>query len=415
MSPAHALLRPKYGGTLRLKLPFSFTGLDPHRLDDAISALFAPAVFDTLYAIDAAGNPFPALAEGLPEAESKGARIALRPGLVTALGKKLTSTDVVFALRRSARAGGTAWLSQFGEPRLDPKDRRRVFYTDAEPRALATALASPITAIVPQGFNRLTPDGTGAFLAHPRARGLVLERNDHAARGPAFLDRVDASGAKDLSDALRAFESGEVDIGWLGKGLHQPRAGALGFDAGPLGWVVLHSGAQAGAWGRPGVVQSLLDGLPSDRFRHLGLSVPRGTAAPVWGGPEGALLVDSDSPLLHEIAMLLASLLGRSGHRLNATPRSAAELRQAKRSKQFLLMLEFVRRLGDGPRAATMALYTAADPALARHPPHSGSSPRVVGRSLSMGVVGELHAYGAHLPNLIDLDHWQLGACWLTK
>ena len=34
------------------------------------------------------------------------------------------------------------------------------------------------------------------------------------------------------------------------------------FDMGSAGWIVLHTGSEAGAWGAPGMAQRLLDSLP---------------------------------------------------------------------------------------------------------------------------------------------------------
>lgn len=415
-APAASLTPPKYGGSLRLRLPVGLAGLDPHVLDDVASALFAPTLFDTLYARDKGGAVFPALAASLPEPAPAGARVVLRAGLKTALGKPLVARDVAFALKRSLDSGGNAWLNAFAQPALDPRDPLALVFPRAAPDALALMLSSPITAIVPRGFSSLNPDGTGAYRALVARDGLTLTRNDNAARGPAFLDRIRAEPARDLSDALRAFETGDADIGWLGKGLHEPRAGARSFDAGPLGWVVLHSGREAQAWGRPGVAQQLADELPPARVSHLGLrGMPAASSGPGWGGPSGQLLVDQASPQLIEIATSVASLLSRPGHELEVRARSRQELRAAKGSRQFLLMLDFVRRVDESKEGAIAALYTAADPALAKHLPKLRTDPRTTARALPVGIVGELHVYGAHLPSLIDLNAWELGSCWFKR
>ena len=409
-----ALTEPSYGGVLHLRLPIGFNGLDPHLLDDLGSALFAPFAFDTLFAVDSRGQPFPALADGLPESEGRDARVTLRAGLKTALGKPLGAKDLVFALKRATRMGGVAWLSAFASVRLDSSRERSVLFEAAQPMPLAKALASPITAIIPRGFHRLRPDGTGAFRAKPSRNGLVLERNDNAARGAAFLDGVRAERVGNLSDSLRAFETGEADVGWLGKGLHQPRAHALGFDAGPLGWVVLHSGSLAGAWGHPGATGQLVSQLPPERLEHLGVrGMPHASAGSGWGGPPGEILVDGASPQLVELGTLVASLLSRPGHELRAVPRSRAELRAARGNRAFLLMVDFVRRISDDSDGVVAALYTAADPALARRPPKLRADARTVARALPLGVIGELHAFGAHADSFVGLSRWDLANSWL--
>lgn len=412
---ARALMRPKFGGTLRMKLPLALSELDPHLLDDPAAALFAPAVFDTLFALDANGKAFPALAAALPEDHADGARVKLRPGLKTALGRPLSTKDIVFALERSSRHGGAAWLSRLPLPKTDTKLPDTVIFPGTKAAGLGELLASPITAIVPRGFNRLRPDGTGAFRAMPSAEGMHLTRNENAARGPALLQTIRVQEAHDLADALRAFETGEVDVGWLGKGLHRPRTDAKTFEAGHLGWVVLHSGTQALAWGRPGVTQRLLDELPLERFRHLGLRGPSpASTRSAWGGPSGQILVDGSCPQLVEIAASLAALLSRPDHELSAAPLPRQELRARRRSKQFLLMLDFVRRFSPSAKGTVDALYAAADPALAKNPPKLLSDARTIARTLTLGVVGELHGYGAYAPSLVNLERWDLPDAWLN-
>ena len=70
--------RTPVGGTLRLRLPLYFGGLDPHSLDDPLSALFASAIADPLFGLDSSGKPYPALASKLPERTEQGVRLSLR-------------------------------------------------------------------------------------------------------------------------------------------------------------------------------------------------------------------------------------------------------------------------------------------------------------------------------------------------
>ena len=61
-----ALGRKPYGGALALKLPWPLDGIDPHAVDDVVAALFGAAIADPLFALDALGRPYPALAAQLP-------------------------------------------------------------------------------------------------------------------------------------------------------------------------------------------------------------------------------------------------------------------------------------------------------------------------------------------------------------
>lgn len=411
---AHALGRVPYGGTLRMKVPWPIGAFDPHALDDAAAALFGAAIADALYALDARGRPYPTLARGMPVATARGTRVTLRPGLVTARGRRLDARDVVWSLERSARRAGLALLAPFERPRRDRSDELSIVVPRADPAALASALASPVTALLPRGFSRLRPDGTGAFRAEPSLGQLRLERNPNAARGAAFLDRIDVTQAADLADALRAFESGDSDVGWLGNGLHQPRPGAVSFSAGLFGWAVLHTGRDAGDWSAPGVAQRLLDAIAPARLSYLGLGgLPEPSGDSGWGGAPCNLLVRSGSPHLLEIGQALAALFSRPSHEVRLHAEPAASFAARRRDGRYALMLDFVRTLGPPGPDTLLALLTAADPALARRPPRLGArSAREIARTLPLGVVGELSIFGAHVPGVHGLSTWQLGGVW---
>jgi peptide/nickel transport system substrate-binding protein len=417
-SSAPALGRTPYGGRLRLKIPWPVDALDPHAIDDACAALFGPAIADTLFALDAQGRAYPALAAKLPEKLAtkgpRGTRITLRPNLRTAAGKTLDARDVIFSIGRSARAGGAALLGPLGTPSHDPADGYACIVPGTDPDAIARALASPAAAILPRGFNRLKPDGTGAFVAEPTRTTLTLRRNLHAARGAAFLERIEIGRAADLRDALRSFETGEIDASWIEQFLHHPRPGAVKLSAGAFGWIVLHTGKEAGAWGAPGVAQRLLDAIPGARLAHLGLrSLGSGAGDPAWGGPPAELLVADDAPQLAIVARELAAILGRPGHEVSVTPRPRAEVGHKKTSGRYALLLGFARRIGPSAATNLHALLAAADPALARRPPKlTTSDARRIGETLPLGVVGELQISGAHIPAIRNLSSWDLGSVW---
>jgi hypothetical protein len=305
-------------------------------------------------------------------------------------------------------------LAPFAEPFHDPDDGLAVFVPDADPVAVATALANPVTSLLPRGFSRIRPDGTGAFLASVSHDRLVLERNPDAARGAAYLWQIEVTRAGDLADALRAFEAGDVDVGWLGNGLHRPRPGALSFEGPQFGWAVLRTGRGAKAWGAPGVAQSLLDGIPAARLQHLGLlGIPPPKAQKTWGGEPADLLFATDAPHLAQISRSLASLLSAKDHTLAAQGRSAAELERRKASGDYVLMVDFVRAIGAAPEDAMLSLLTAIDPTMAQRPPRLGSyAARSVAQSLPLGVIGELHVRGAQVPVFRNLARWDLGAVY---
>src|SRR3954471_24509572 len=93
---AGALGRTPAAGAWRLRLPLYFGGLDPHSLDDPLSALFAGAIADPLFSLDASGKPYPTLANSLPERTADGCRVTLRAELRSGRGKALSAADVAF-------------------------------------------------------------------------------------------------------------------------------------------------------------------------------------------------------------------------------------------------------------------------------------------------------------------------------
>ena len=412
---AGALGRTPTAGTLRLRLPLYFGGLDPHLLDDPLSALFASAIADPLFALDASGKPYAALASALPERTAHGARITLRPGLVSARGKALSAADVVFSLKRAQSLGGAAVLGAFRPASVDGKAPLSVIVPDADPDALAHALSSPLTAIVPRSFSALAPDGTGAFKASSSPGTLTLSRNESAARSAAFLERIELSRAADLADALRAFEAGQVDVGWLGNGLYRPKAGAVALEGPSFGWMVLRTGLDAKTWGAPGIAQQLARALPSAALARFGLRpLPDATDGVHWGGGPSSLLVSDDAPYALELARALEPLLSSPGNEVRATPLARSAWLEARRTRRFGLMLDFVRAANADPTQSVQALLAAVDPALAKRPPKNLASVQDATRTLTLGIIGELRVSGAHSPEFQSLDAWQMGNVWLN-
>jgi len=407
-----ALGRTPIGGTLRLTLPFVARELDPHAADDPFAALFAPALADPLFALDSDGRPYPALAADLPEDTAAGARITLRKGLTSARGKALDGRDAVFSLLRSRRLGGAAVLGELGVPRADPKDPSSFFFPDTNAVAAAVALANPLTALVPKTFSPRSPDGTGAFIATLEAGRVVFARNLRAARGAAFLARVEVTQALDLASALRAFETGAADVGFLGAGLHRPRQGAAPFEGPEYGFLVLRSGRDAKSWGAPGVAQGLVDRVPSGALRHLGVRDAGGAAraGTAWGGGPTELLVQEDAPLFRQIAEVIAPHLAGAGT-IVVRALARRELVERRASGAYTLMVDFVRSAGPRGRMTMLSLLAAASPDLAARPPRAVSfEPKDVARTLPLGVVGALSFSGARSPSVAGLESFQLGA-----
>lgn len=396
-------------------VPFRLVRLDPHALHDPLAGLFGSAIADPLFSLDALGRVYPALAASLPEIIPGGARVRLRGGLRTARGKPLAAPDVIASLSRARRRGAAPLLAGFGAPVVAPGDRLALDFARAEPRALGEILASPLLSVLPRGYSTIEPDGTGAFAARFEKGGLLLERNIHAARGPAFLDRIEVGTVANLADALRAFESGTVDIGWLGSGLHRPRRDAVAFRGAQYGWAILRTGRKAGAWGAPGVAQQLLDNVDPSRLRHLGLSglaESRGSSL-TWGAGRAEIQVLEDAPQLVLVAKSLAEALGSVGHELTVTLKTHEDIERTRIGGDFALMVDFVRTLGPKGPMTQYALLAAQNPELAKKPPRVDTfEARAIAGKLSLGVIGELWVGGAHARAQQNLSGWVLGNAW---
>lgn len=403
---ARALGRTPFGGVLRLVVPWSLERIDPHAPDDPVAALFGAAIADPLYAVDPHGRAYSALAEALPVPVARGFEVRLRPGLVTARGRALDARDVLASLARARKRGVLVPEARAGS------DRLALEFSAASLDALTDALASPLAAILPRNYSPLEPDGTGAFLAELARGKLVLKRNAAGARGPGYLDALEVATVTDLAEALRAFEAGSVDLGWLGAGLHQARRNAQAFRGTGYGWAVLRTGKRAGSWGAPGVAQKLLDGVEPERLRHLGLEElsPIAASAIAWGGGNTQMLVADDAPQLVLIARSLAALLQRPGHDITVEAVPRTELEKRRESRDFGLLVDFVRGLGPGRKRIEETFLLAENPELAKRPSgRFGGDARAVCRTLGLGVIGELWVEGAHDAAFQRLSGWQLG------
>ena len=418
VTAAQGLGRTPYAGRLRLTTPWPIHGLDPALLSDGFSALFAAAVFDPLFALDAAGKPYPALASKLPTSGPDGVRVTVRPGLKTSAGKPLGGADVLATLERARARGAAGLLGEIERPRLDANDRLAVVFPKSSIESVSAVLSSPLLALVPRGFSPLAPDGTGAFRIELSRGRALLTRNLSAARGAAFLEAIEVGAATELSDLLRGFEAGSTDVGWFGTGLYRAVKEAVAFEAPRYGFAVLMSGRLAGAWGAPGTLQALLDAVPQQQLAHLGLrGLPTHSAGdPRWGGASLEMAVPEATPQLTAIARALATTLSTAGHVLTIAEKSVEELGRLRASNQFGLMVDFVRSPGLGDRDAEWALRTAVSPDAARRAPKTAAmKPRELGRALPLGVIGELSVHGARRSTLSGLENWQLGAVSLRS
>jgi peptide/nickel transport system substrate-binding protein len=310
--------------------------------------------------------------------------------------------------------------------RVDQADPQTAIFPGANPHVISQALASPLVVLASTHSTLDRPDGTGAFRATLGRSELALVRNLRAAQGPSFLRKITVQSAPDLKASLRTFEAERANLGWLGAGLYRPRAGAVPFDCGNAGWIVLRTGKQAGAWDAPGVGQQLLDGIEPTRLGHLGLGwLPPAASAVQWGGPRCKLVAPARSAHLAEVASALASILSRPGREVELSTVAAEEFANRRTTRDYALMVDVVRPLGPAGTATLLSLVSADDPVragmMAAQPPTVASfDPRVLARTLRLGVVGGLRVAGAVAPSVVvpvaDTGAgWDLGAAYVRR
>jgi len=387
-------------------------------LDDGFSALFASAVCEPLFALDATGNAYPALADGFPAPQGAGCRLSLRPGLKTGAGRDLTGADVLATLARARLRGAAGVLGEIETPQLDPKEPLAIVFPRSNSERVVSALSSPLTALVPRNFSPLVPDGCGAFRVELAPGRAVFTRNPQAARGPSYLDAIEVGSNIDLAELLRGFEAGETDVGWFGSGLYHSVKDAVAFETPRYAFAVLMAGKAARAFGAPGALQPLLDAIPSSQLAHLGLrGLPeRASGSASWGGPATTIAAPSGAPQLVAAAQAIAGSLSTQGHALSVVEKSAAEIAELRASRQFGLLVDCVRAPSASARDVELALRTAANPDAVKHAPRTAPAPpRQLGRQISLGVIGELCVWGARRAGFSGLDGWQLGSIFAAK
>lgn len=393
-APALAKSRPHYGKTLRLSLPIQLSGIDPHDPEDLTAALLGANLFEPLFAKAPGGAAYPTLAAELPRKEKGGIFIPLRPGLQFASGKPITSSDVVASLLRAQLSCPP--LRSLGTPKALTRSSKGVFLPFADAQTAATLLASTRAALVPKDFSPTHPDASGAYLVRSLGRDMVLARNPRAPRGGAYLESVRITSST-LADCLRAFESGSSELGFLGAGLHQPRAGAKPFRKERSGLWVLRAGKEVQDFARPGVLQEALGRLPSAPLKSLGIE-HLGRPPARFTGPDLEVLVPAKEPWFLAIGQELKRAWRSADRNVELTLLGRTDLSSRLASGRFSVALSFLRTdgLSDAEISAELFRWDG------KQPPRRGRtlSPEEAGRQLGLGVLGAAAPHGFWAPGV---------------
>ena len=218
--------QPVSGGTATFaRLSSDVTSLDPHAPAlITINAYTMDKVFDTLYALDANGDPQPSLATGYTLSDDGLTwTFTLRDGVKFSDGSDFDSADVVYSINRHLELKGALPLAA-PITKVDAPDASTVVITLSAPYVpLLSELSIFSSSILPEnlaGQDAETffdaPIGTGPFKVgtwNKSTGEFVLAKNpNYWVEGLPYLDEVKLVNVDDDNQLLQQVQSGQVDI-----------------------------------------------------------------------------------------------------------------------------------------------------------------------------------------------------------
>ena len=197
-----AMVRPHYGGTLRIMLREAPVSLDPSRLSASQGARIFPLIFEGLTRFDGHGRLQPELAtRWLSDTTNQHWQFWLRPGVKFHDGTPLTAE----AAAGSLRAANPGWTVSV--------DGDSVVIETAAPAAeLAAELVLPRNGIAHHAGNKVV--GTGPFTVSDWQPGksLALTANENYWGGRPFLDSVLVTLGQNWRQQMVALELGKAEV-----------------------------------------------------------------------------------------------------------------------------------------------------------------------------------------------------------
>ena len=236
---APSLVRAQTARTLRVVPQADLAILDPSFTTATVTRNHAFMVFDTLYALNEAGEPVPEMVEGhRTEDDGRLWTLTLRDGLRFHDGEPVRASDCVASLRRWARRDPFGKTLMAVTDELAAPDDRTIRFRLKRPFPLLTqALAKAVpycpfimpARVIPEDpaapVKEIIGSGPFRFLPAERIPGarVVYARNDAyiprpsgapgLSSGPKIVnfDRVEWQVIPDAATALAAIRRGEVD------------------------------------------------------------------------------------------------------------------------------------------------------------------------------------------------------------
>ena len=221
--------RPVPGGTLRFAIEADASGLNPTASTlSASGRTMANAVFDTLMAMDADGNPVPYLAESIEPVDGDLTRwrLVVREGIVFHDGTPLTAdaVQVNYEAQLASPLIGLAQRPFFpAEGATTVIDDRTIEFSMLDPNAVFPAwltsqlgmVASPgwLAAAAEDPTLNQEPVGTGPFVFDSRSQDSITRvvRNDDWWGGEIYLDAVEFLPVTDPATRADLLFGGDVE------------------------------------------------------------------------------------------------------------------------------------------------------------------------------------------------------------
>ncbi|HEX4458800.1 MAG TPA: ABC transporter substrate-binding protein, partial [Polyangia bacterium] len=208
-APASAETRALYGGSVQAALASAPTTFDPLRGGPG-DAEVAALVYDTPFALDAAGKPKPSLALALDNpAGGLRARLTVRPELRFSDGSALTARDVAASLTRALRDPAGWPLAPIRSARAAGDTTVELELSRPTPE-LALLLSTPAAMITPNGMvSAKRPIGSGPFAIDASdAQSVRLSANADSPNGRPYLAALVLRAWPTRGDEAGSFEVG---------------------------------------------------------------------------------------------------------------------------------------------------------------------------------------------------------------
>lgn len=212
---------PKSGGNLKAAGWSSSTAdtLDPAKASLSTDYVRCCALYNRLTFLDQAGIAQMELAEKIESADAKTWTVKLRSGVTFHDGKSLTSTDVVFSLKRHLDPAVGSKVNAIAKQITDVKavDPTTVEIVLANPNAdLPTILSQHHFMIVQDGTTDFSKGiGTGAFKLEtfePGVKSIFAKNPNYFKSGGAHVDSFEFFAISDDNARVNALLSGDIHL-----------------------------------------------------------------------------------------------------------------------------------------------------------------------------------------------------------